>query len=101
MNEIIKRLQETFLSTSSTLEERHGSLALITAISSISAEEVCSQIPKFIHILHLEINGRKDSKSIEQAAEVLKVVIANSGILMNELVLAESNASIERIQGIY
>lgn len=99
MNELIKRLQETFLSSSSSLEERHGSLAVITSISSISAEEVCSQIPKFIHILHLEINGRKDSKSMELAAEVLTVVISNSGILMNELVLSETAASIERIQG--
>lgn len=100
MNELIKRLQETFISNSSSLEERHGSLAVITSISSISAEEVCSQIPKFIHILHLEINGRRDSKSMEQAAEVLTVVISNSDILMNELVLSETVASIERIQGI-
>ena len=37
---------------------------------------------------------------MEQAAEVLVIVISNSGILMNELVLAEAAASIERIQGI-
>lgn len=101
MNELIKRLQETFLSNSASLEERLGSLAVITSISSISAEEVCSQIPKFIHVLHLEINGRRDSKSMEQAAEVLTVVISNSGILMNELVLSETVASIDRIQGTF
>ena len=99
MNELMKRLQETFLSNTSSLEERHGSLSVITSISSISSEEVCSQIPKLIHILHLEINGRRDSKSMEQAAEVLAIVISNSGILMNELVLTETSASIERIQG--
>lgn len=101
MSELIKRLQETFLSNSASFEERLGSLAVITSISSISAEEVCSQIPKFIHILHLEINGRRDSKSMEQAAEVLTVVISNSGILMNELVLSETVASIDRIQGTF
>ena len=99
LNEIIKRLQEIFLSSSSTLEERQGSLSLITSICSISAEEVCSQIPKFIHILHLEINGRRDPESMEQAAIALASVISNSGILANELVLAETAASIERLQG--
>lgn len=99
INEIMKRLQEIFLSNSSSVEERHGSLSLIAAVSSISAEEVCSQIPKFIHILHLEINGKRDCDSMEQASLTLAVVISNAGILTNELVLAETIVSIERIQG--
>lgn len=99
VNEMIKRLQELFLSNSSTLEERQGSLSLITSICSISAEEICSQIPKFIHILHLEINGRRDPESMEQAAVVLALVISNSGILVNELVSSEISASLERLQG--
>ena len=99
INELIKRLQEIFISNFSGVEERHGSLSLITSISSISAEEVCSQIPKFIHILHLEINGKRDTESMRQAASALVIVISNAGILTNELVLAETSTSIERLQG--
>lgn len=99
INEIIRRLQEVFLSNSSSLEERHGSLSLISTISSISAEEICSQIPKFIHILHLEINGKRDSDSIDRASSALAVVISNSGILTNELILGEMTSSIDRLQG--
>ena len=99
INEIIKKLQEIFLSASSTSEERNGSLTLISKISSISAEEVSSQIPKFIHIIHLEITGRKDLKSMEDSSSILSVLIENSGILANELTLAEIVTSIERIQG--
>lgn len=101
VNELIKRLQEIFLSNSSSSEERQGCLSLITEISSISAEEICSQIPKFIHLLHLEINGRRDSESLEQAALVLATVISNAGILTNELVNTETAASLERLQGIF
>lgn len=100
INEIIKRLQEIFLSNSSSTEERHGCLALITVISSISAEEVYCQIPKFIHILHLEINGKRDLESMEQTASALAIVISNAGLLLNELVVAEASSSIERLQGI-
>lgn len=100
INELIKRLQEVFLSNSSSVEERKGSLLLITSICSISAEEISSQIPKFIHILHLEINGKRDPESMEQAALVLIDVISNAGILTNELVSAEIASSLERLQGI-
>ena len=99
INEIIKRLQETFLSNSSSLEERQGSLSLITEISSIPAEEISSQISKFIHILHLEISGKRDPDSIEQAAVVLAKVISNAGILANEFLVTETAASLERLQG--
>lgn len=95
----MKRLQETFLSNSSSTEERKGSLELISSLSSISAEEISSQIPKFIHILHLEINGKRDAESMEQAAFVLANVISNAGILTNELVTSETAASLERLQG--
>ena len=100
INELIKRLQEIFLSNSSSVEERKGSLSLIMSISSISAEEISSQIPKFIHILHLEINGRRDTESMEKAAFVLANVISNAGILTNELISAEIAASLERLQGV-
>lgn len=100
INELIKRLQEIFLSNSSSVEERKGSLSLIMSITSISAEEISSQIYKFIHILHLEINGRRDTESMEQAALVLANLISNAGILTNELISAETTASLERLQGI-
>lgn len=101
VNELIKRLQEIFLSNSSSSEERQGCLSLITEISSISAEEISSQIPKFIHLLHLEINGKRDSESMEQAALVLANVISSAGIMTNELVSTETSASLERLQGIF
>ena len=47
----------------------------------------------------LKLMAEGTLKSMEQAAEVLAIVISNSGILMNELVLTETSASIERIQG--
>jgi hypothetical protein len=100
INELIKRLQEIFLSNFSSAEERKGSLLLISSISSISAEEISSQIPKFIHILHLEINVKRDPDSIEQASLVLADVISNAGILTNELISTEIMASLERLQGI-
>lgn len=100
INEVIKKIQEVFLSASSTIEERKGSLSLISKISSISAEEISSQIPKFIHIIHLEINGRRDLKSMEESSLILAILIENSGILANELIYGEAISSIERIQGI-
>ena len=99
INELVKRLQEFFLSNSLSIEERKGSLLLIMSICSISAEEINAQIPKFIHILHTEINGKKEPDSMEQAALGLADVISTAGILTSELLSAEIAFAIELLQG--
>jgi hypothetical protein len=99
INELIKRLQEVFLSSSSCFEERQRCLQMLTSMSSTSAEEVCSQVSKFTHILHLEINGRQDTESIKSAANALGAILSNSGILASDLLMTETASSLEQLKG--
>lgn len=100
VNEILKHFQKILIAPASSLQERSGVLLLILDLSEVSLEEINSQIiPKFIHLLHIEISGRKEVEAMERASDILAKVLCNSGILSSELIETEIISSIEQIQG--
>lgn len=100
IGEFCKRIQEVILSPNAHADQRLAILCLIDALavlrrsSTLQDANSATDLPKFLHLLHMELSSRRSEPEVtEEAAKILARLVTSSSLLATSAELIETELS--------